>query len=339
MAQDGIAYELKGTIFANGGEPIIGATITLQRDSTTSILTGVVSNTRGGYSLQVPAYGTYVLEIRSIGYKTLRQGITINQSVTQYDFELEENVVELSEIEVVASYIALKPNGNTRVQFKGNPVFKGKSMTEALRFVPSVEVTGNQLMLNGKEDNRIYIGDQQITFQQLASIPTSMIDHIEVAANPGVSLGKQIKGGIIHITLREEVGLLGSISIPTQFDEYGFVDVRPSLFLQYSKGNVSLYNTLFGGAGQYTTKYERQDKYQGEASGLSTTISEGKKRDYALLDNFGVRYQLNKQHTLGLFGGFMYDRPKSELVHQNESGQMILTQEDDLSSLNLTMIM
>ncbi len=335
VAQEGIVYELKGTISANGGEPIMGATITLRRDSTTTILTGAVSNTYGDYTLRVPVHGTYVLEIRNVGYKTLWQEVTIDQSITQCDFTLEENTIELSEIAVVAGYTKLKSNGNIRVQFKGNPVAKGKSMLEALRFVPSVEVSGNQLLLNGKEDNLIYIGDQQITLQQLNSIPTSMIEHIEVVPNPGVSLGKHIKGGIIYITLRAEVGLLGSVSLPTQFDQNGFVDVMPSLFLQYSKASVSLYNTLRGGMGCYTTHYERQDKYQKEASSIVSTMSESKKRDYALLDNFGVKYQINKQHTLGFFGGVMYDHPKEETTHQDGTGQTLLTQGDNLSSLNL----
>lgn len=337
VAQEGITYELKGTISANGGEPIVGATITLRRDSTATILTGAVSNTYGDYTLRVPVYGTYVLEIRNVGYKTLWQEVMIDQSITQYDFTLEENIIELSEVAVVAGYTKLKSNGNIRVQIKGNPVAKGKSMSEALRFVPSVEVSGNQLLLNGKEDNLIYIGDQQITLQQLNSIPTSMIDHIEVVPNPGVSLGKHIKGGIIYITLRAETGLLGSVSLPMQFDQNGFVDAMPSLFLQYSKASVSLYNALRGGIGYYTTHYERQDKYQREASSLVTTMSESKKRDYALLDNFGVKYQINKQHTLGCFGGVMYDHPKEETIHQDGTGQTLLTQGDNVSSLNLNL--
>ncbi len=337
VAQEGITYELKGTISANGGEPIVGATITLRRDSTATILTGAVSNTYGDYTLRVPVYGTYVLEIRNVGYKTLWQEVMIDQSITQYDFTLEENIIELSEVAVVAGYTKLKSNGNIRVQIKGNPVAKGKSMSEALRFVPSVEVSGNQLLLNGKEDNLIYIGDQQVTLQQLNSIPTSMIDHIEVVPNPGVSLGKHIKGGIIYITLRAEAGLLGSVSLPMQFDQNGFVDAMPSLFLQYSKASVSLYNALRGGIGYYTTHYERQDKYQREASSLVTTMSESKKRDYALLDNFGVKYQINKQHTLGCFGGVMYDHPKEETIHQDGTGQTLLTQGDNVSSLNLNL--
>lgn len=299
------------------------------------LIGGAVSNAQGAYALRLPACGTYLIEVRCIGYKTQQQRVTITQPTTQLDFTLEENRVELSEVQVVAKHTKLQSNGNIRVQFKGNPVTKGKSMLEALRFIPSVEVTGNQLLLNGKEDNLIYIGDLQITLQQLNSIPTSMIDHIEVVPNPGVSLGQQIKGGIIYITLRTEAGLLGSVSLRTQFDQRGIVDVGPTLFLQYTKAGVSLYNTLRGGGGRYTTLYERQNKRQGEASSLVTTMSDSKKRDYAVLDNFGVKYQINKQHTLGVFGGVMYDRPKEETLLEDGAGQTLLTQGYDQRILNL----
>ncbi|WP_296930784.1 carboxypeptidase-like regulatory domain-containing protein, partial [Porphyromonas sp.] len=178
-AQEG-AYEVKGSVSDSSGESIIGATVTLQSDTTATTLTGAVSNAQGTYELRLTACGTYLIEVRCIGYKTQQQRVTIAQPTTQLDFTLEENSVELSEVEVVAKHTKLQSNGNIRVQFKGNPVTKGKSMSEALRFIPSVEVSGNQLLLNGKEDNLIYIGDQQITLQQLNSIPTSMIDHIEV---------------------------------------------------------------------------------------------------------------------------------------------------------------
>ena len=333
-AQEG-AYEVKGSVSDSSGEAIIGATITLQSDTTATTLASAATNAQGTYALRIAARGTYLLKVRCIGYKTQQQRVTIAQATTQLDFTLEENSIELSEVEVVAKHTKLQSNGNIRVQFKGNPVTKGKSMSEALRFIPSVEVSGNQLLLNGKDDNLIYIGDQQITLQQLNSIPTSMIDHIEVVPNPGVSLGKHVKGGIIYITLRTEAGLLGSVSLPTQFDHRGFVDSGPSLFLQYTKDGVSLYNTLRGGGGRYTTQYKRQDKYHGDASSLVATMSESKKRDYPVLDNFGIKYQINKHHTLGFFGGVMYDRPKEETLLQDGAGQTLLAQGYDQSSLNL----
>ena len=51
-AQEG-AYEVKGSVSDSSGEAIIGATITLQRDTTATTLTGAVSNEQGAYALRL----------------------------------------------------------------------------------------------------------------------------------------------------------------------------------------------------------------------------------------------------------------------------------------------
>ena len=84
-AQEG-AYEVKGRISSSSGESIIGATITLQSDTTATTLTGAVSNAQGTYELRLPACGTYLIEVRCIGYKTQQRRVTITQPTMQVDF-------------------------------------------------------------------------------------------------------------------------------------------------------------------------------------------------------------------------------------------------------------
>lgn len=334
LAQENI-YQLRGVITTSEREALPAATITLQ-DSIQKNVIGAVSDANGRYALKLHKAGRYLVKIRCVGYKTLLKSITVTQSYTEQDFILEENTEELSEVVVIAKHTKLKPNGNIRVQFKGNPMSKGKSMGEALRFVPSIEVIGDNLLINGKEDNLIYIGDQVITLQQLNTIPASMIDHIEVIPNPSVSFGKGVKGGIIMVTLRAQEGILGSTTLPLQFDRLGLVEVMPMLFLQYQKGDVTFYNTLRGGLGRYTTKYERQDRYEASSSSLAKTIIDSKTRDYAVMDNLGVQYQINKQQRLGFFGGVVYDIPQVTTKNTNAQMQNILTQGYNQQSLNVS---
>ena len=84
-AQEG-AYEVKGSVSDSSGESIIGATVTLQSDTTATTLTGAVTNAQGAYALRLPARGAYLLEVRCIGYKTQQQRVTIAQPTTQLDF-------------------------------------------------------------------------------------------------------------------------------------------------------------------------------------------------------------------------------------------------------------
>ena len=124
-AQEG-RYELKGTISTKDQIAIPAATITLQRDTTERAFTGAISQADGSYALEVATSGTYFVEIRCIGYKTLRQSLIIDQPFTQYDFVLSENVEELSEVVVIAKHTRLKPNASIPLEFKGNPITGGK---------------------------------------------------------------------------------------------------------------------------------------------------------------------------------------------------------------------
>ena len=200
-AQEG-RYELKGTISTKDQIAVPAATITLRRDTTERAFTGAISQADGSYALEVATPGTYFVEIRCIGYKTLRQSLIIDQPFTWYDFVLSENVEELSEVVVIAKHTRLKPNGTIRVEFKGNPITRGKSMAEALRFVQGVEVNGNNLFINGDEESLIVLNGEPMTLQQLNAIPPSMIDHIDVIPSRVVPMACKIKGGAILVTLR-----------------------------------------------------------------------------------------------------------------------------------------
>ena len=196
-AQEG-RYELNGSVSTKDQIAVPAATITLRRDTTERAFTGAISQADGRYSLEVATPGTYFVEIRCIGYKTLRRTLMMDQPATQYNFELSENPEELSELEVMAKYTS----GATRVEFKGNPITRRKSMAEALRFVRGVEVFGDNLLINGDEESLIVLNGEPITLQQLNAIPPSMIDHIDVIPSRVVPMACKIKGGAILVTLR-----------------------------------------------------------------------------------------------------------------------------------------
>ena len=77
------SYELRGFVATSDGTPIPGATLTLKSDSADTQLRGTVSDTRGNYRFTLSKAGTYRMEVRFIGYKTLSEEITIAQPKTE----------------------------------------------------------------------------------------------------------------------------------------------------------------------------------------------------------------------------------------------------------------
>ncbi len=90
-------YTISGYIRDNGsGEEMIGATIYVKELPGT----GTVSNIYGYYSLTLPA-GNYTLMTSFIGYESFEKSIQL-QSNQKFDFELEEEKLQLEEIVIAA---------------------------------------------------------------------------------------------------------------------------------------------------------------------------------------------------------------------------------------------
>ena len=91
-----VAGVIKGVIVdKQTREPLIGATV-----QATGSTAGAVADIDGNYLLRV-ADGTYLVEIKYIGYKTLRQTCRV-EAETVVNFELEADAQMLSDVTVVA---------------------------------------------------------------------------------------------------------------------------------------------------------------------------------------------------------------------------------------------
>lgn len=334
-AQNG-EYEFKGRVMNAEHQAIPLATVLIKQDTTQQVLHGVAASVEGFFSVKLSSPGDYFVEIRSIGYKSLTQKVRIDEVVTEHDFILQENAIELSETVIVAKFSKLEPNGNTKVKFKGNPIIKGKSMAQVLRYVQGLEVHGNSLLINGKTKNLIYLGNRLITPQQLYAIPPTMIESIELIPNPGVSYGKEAnEGGVLVVTLRKEEGVIGTATLPIQLDVNGLVDIVPSVSLQYQRGKFTLYNTLLGGHGRYRIEYEHKDAYEGLAE-LIKSSTKIRTKENLITDDIGAQYRINDHHLVNVFGGVSYDKYNRMHTSARENAGRSLEQEQDLSSLNLS---
>ena len=91
-----------GTITANGGEPLIGATVLLKEGGQ-----GTVTDVEGKFSLAVPKEGETVLVVSYIGYETKEIKI---DGITEVNIALDEIPKELEEVVVVAYGVQKRSN-------------------------------------------------------------------------------------------------------------------------------------------------------------------------------------------------------------------------------------
>ena len=79
---------------AENGESLIGAAVYVQE-----LKQGTITNTYGYYSLTLPE-GTYTIEYRYIGYKSITENIQLFQN-QRIDIELEEEIFEIEEVVIL----------------------------------------------------------------------------------------------------------------------------------------------------------------------------------------------------------------------------------------------
>ena len=121
------SYTISGKITDDSNFPVIGATVQVENSNA-----GTITDIDGNYSFEVSMEsGTYVLIIRSIGYVTKKESITLgsNSDVT-IDASLGGDVLSLDEIVVTGTggLVEKRQLGNTIATMSGSEIAASGSL-------------------------------------------------------------------------------------------------------------------------------------------------------------------------------------------------------------------
>lgn len=201
---------LTGKITAsNSDEQLIGASVFI-----VELKTGASTDINGTYKIEDVPSGTYLVEVRYIGHKTLVRKVTISGEAYQ-DFVLEPAVSELSELVVTGvgqatelreSPVIIKPIGADILHGQSN-----QNLIDALRSVPGVDqvTTGSGIskpVIRGLGYNRIVTlwngirqEGQQWGDEHGIEIDEYAVDRVEVIKGPGSLLyGSDAIAGVVN---------------------------------------------------------------------------------------------------------------------------------------------
>jgi outer membrane cobalamin receptor len=205
------------------GKTIPYATVTVQ--DSTGIIKRVASDVNGKFEFSLDSAGKYAVLIQSIGYRTFKREVTIDETSDNVDFgsiSLSPGSEEIKEVVVVAQ----KPLVRTEVDkiiysIESDPESKTSNALEMLRKVPLVTVDGEdniqvkgtsnfKILLNGKTSSMLSQNSKDV----LRSIPANTIKDIEVITNPSSKYEAEGTGGIINIitTKKQLEGIVGRIN-------------------------------------------------------------------------------------------------------------------------------
>ena len=193
---------------------------------------GTVTDATGHYFLKNLPEGSFVLEVSSVGYKTLTRNVTLKRGKTlEEDFEIEEDAVALDGVVVSANRNEttrrLAPTLVNVVDLKIFENTNSTTLAQGLNFQPGVRVESNcqncgfqQVRINGLDGPYTQILlDSRPIFSALSGvygieqIPASMIERVEVMRGGGSALfGSSAIAGTINIITKEPIRNSGMLS-------------------------------------------------------------------------------------------------------------------------------
>ncbi|MES2287739.1 MAG: outer membrane beta-barrel family protein [Bacteroidota bacterium] len=229
--------------------------IVLKNDS---LIAGNLTRSNGEFNIENLPLGKFNLKVKSIGYKTFQQSISITSPNEEQDLgniQMEIDETLLKEVEVETEKSEVEMNIDRKVfNVDKNILSKGGTAADVMKNIPSVTLDENGTAKLRQNSATIYI-DGRPTTLTLDQIAADQIERVEVITNPSAKYEANASGGIINIVMKSntKVGYNGIVSagIGTNDHYNGMVSInvkqKPigfSLAYNYSnfKNPIEAYN-------------------------------------------------------------------------------------------------
>jgi outer membrane receptor protein involved in Fe transport len=294
------AQQIKGKVcLEKDKSPAQFASVGLLQLPDSSIVTGVITLSDGGYHFEPVKPGNYFIRVNLIGYRVTGKNVTVNNQVTVADtIFLAENPTSLEEVVVVGERLKGKEMVD-RTTYTIPPVV-AKSVTngyELLKKIPQVNVDfQNNVTLNGSTNFIIQVDGRQRSKEFLAKLMPSDIESVEIISNPSGKYEGNIDG-VINIILKREAryGMNGNITLAAKpINKPTYIATGS---LDYSMGKITFYATAF--VGSQTLNISSATRYDFKMlDSVSNAFGTGKIKVGFPSLNTGFDYYVNDRNNL-----------------------------------------
>ena len=291
---------ISGRVVSSESAPIPYATVVLL--SNDKQIAGNTTNNDGYFTLRTTA-GEYEVNISYIGYKSIKQTISLNSNLNLGDIILEEDAENIDEVVVTAQLIRREADRFV-VDVANSPIAMGKDGEELLKSAPGIWIQDDKISINGSSGSKIYLNDREVKLDDaqliayLRSLRSDDIQRIEVIPQSGADYDAASAGGIIKITTKRHIdsGLMGSASLVAQGTK-GVYNIMPSVSLNYNRGKLNAYGRAWAGtSGNDFITSEHTDYTSGTIIDAESELYSGSFWGGA---NVGVVYDINNKHSVG----------------------------------------
>lgn len=324
---------IKGRVISQNLQPVIGANVIIVETGQ-----GDASDENGYFEIENVAFGTYTLEVSSIGYekrkltnvKSGNGSKSITVVLKETTFETEQIIVSASKYEqkvedITVSTTIIQPDYINSKNFL--------SFDEVLRHIPGVQMNLEQVSIRGSSGYSkgvgarvlvaingipLYAGDNGDVVWEL--IPLNDIERVEVIKGPASSLyGSSAIGGVINIITKS------SVKNPvTHFKSY---------FGAYDKPSYDLWEW----DDKYRTFYGAELTHSNSIGELGYTVSLKKFDDLGYrqsdhskkyLAHIKLSYNINDEDYLIFFSNYLYSN-NGNFLYWKDSRNALVPKDDE----------
>ena len=304
--------------------PVDFANVLLRHPADSSLVVGTTSDEHGAFRLEAPE-GTFLLEVRALGYRPYHQTLTIAGALDLGELLLTEETKQLSAVQVTGRRPIMLRKAD-RLVFDATQIAPAAaSALDVLRQTPGVNVTNSGISLIGKGGVIVLVNDKRVRLSGTAllsllrSYPQSDLQEIQILTTPPAKYEAEGNAGVLNLILKKAKNDFfgGSISPRLELKkERTMYSLNTNLNYKNDKVSASL---QFGGGrlnydgylGTYRT-YPKQGTYH-----ASETTHEGASPHFNLNLRAGLDYAFTPEFSVG--GNVSYSRNKGNTHRVNDS--------------------
>jgi len=204
--------------------PIEMATVRLLNAADSTLVTGVVTDQYGSFSLKDIPSGNYIMECKYLGYKDFYQNVTVkDKPLVLKNIYMEESAQELGDVQVtgMAAQMIVKVD-TVEYNAAAYQTHEGAVVEDLLKKLPGVQVNNGTITVNGETISRIKVdgkkffdGDNEMVTKNLTADMVEKIQVIDERSDMAKLTGFEDDETerIINITLKanRRKGIFGNI--------------------------------------------------------------------------------------------------------------------------------
>ena len=308
-------------------QPVEYATVALYKMPEKKLITGGITNQRGGFSLKDIKDGSYIIEIKFIGYNKFTSK---NFSISKQHSLIKIGKVTLAPLAEVLNEVQVTASDkNIEYKIDKKVVNVSKQLTsssgsavDVLENIPSVSVDVNgDVSLRGSSSFTVLIDGKPTVLDAndaLKQIPSSAIQNIELITNPSVKYDPDGTSGIINIITKKNK--LTGISGMTTLSGGTFDNYSGSALINYRKNKFNYtIGANFRDGNFPSSKENRRETFSNDTTWITSNSGDATRNFSMKSFNAGVEWDISSKDQLSLSGKFgKFDFNSESDLHYNE---------------------